>query len=108
MLEERRPQGIEKYIGNDLRSADSEKIGTIAEFRNNRLTEVPEWIVVSAGLLGGRTFIVPLAGADFDENAIVVPYTKQVIMDEPEIEDARDLNLEAESILGNYFGLGAA
>src|SRR5207244_12197485 len=108
MLQEPRPHGIEKYLGKDLVSGDGEKLGVIDRFVNNRLSDVPEWMVVETGLLGSRDLIVPVAGSSFDEGGVRVPYPKEVIIEEPDLEADEDITSEAESILNAYFGLGAS
>jgi hypothetical protein len=108
MMQEPQIQGVQRYVGKTLMSSDGEKIGTIDEFINNRLTDVPTWIGVEAGFLGARRYIVPLAGSSFEDDAVLVPYTMAVISKEPEIGDGDDLTPEAESILSSYFGLGAS
>ena len=107
MLTERRPHGIEKYLGRDLVSGDGEKLGKIDRFIENRLTGVPQWMVVEAGILGSRDLIVPLADSSFEEDDVRVPYSKEVIIGEPEIDVDDGLTSEAETILDGYFGLGA-
>lgn len=107
MLQQPEAQGVQRYIGKTLVSSDGEKVGTIDEFINNRLTDVPNWIAVEAGFLGGRRLVVPVASSSFEEDEVHVPYTKEVISEEPEIEDGSELTPEAESLLNAYFGLGA-
>jgi hypothetical protein len=107
MMPERRPQGIEKYLGKPLISGEGEKIGTIDRFIEQRLTGVPEWMVVEAGILGTKDFVVPVADSSLEEDGVHVPYPKEVIVEEPEIEVDAGITPEAETILNSYFGLGA-
>ena len=100
-------RGLDKHLGNSLVSSDGEKLGTIARFLPNRVTEIPEWMVIDAGLFGTKQLVVPVAGSEFEENTVRVAYPKQVVVEEPDFEDAEELSAEAESILEAYFGLGA-
>lgn len=100
-------RGLDKYVGKGLVSSDGEKLGTIASFVPNRVTEIPEWMVVEAGLFGSKQLIVPVAGSEFEEDGVRLAYPKQVVVEEPEVEDANELSAEAESMLEAYFGLGA-
>ncbi len=107
-MREPETRGLDKHVGNSLVSSDGEKLGTIARFVPNRVTEIPEWIVIEAGLFGTKQLVVPVAGADFEDSEVRVAYPKQVVVEEPDFEDAEELSPEAESILEAYFGLGAA
>jgi len=107
MFPERRPHGIERYLGKDLVSANGEKLGKIDRFIENRLTGVPQWMVVETGLFGNRDLVIPLADSSFEEDDVRVPFTKEVIIGEPELEVDDGLTSEAETILDSYFGLGA-
>ena len=107
MLQQPEPQGIDRYVGRPLFSSDGEKIGSVEVFYNNRLTDVAEWIGVSAGFLGNRLVVVPVAGSDYQDDGVHVPYTKQVIGDAPPVEVTDGLTAEGETLLDTYFGLGA-
>ena len=106
MLQQPQSQGIDKYLGKDLVSSEGEKLGTVDSYLDDRLTEVPTWILVTSGLLSTRRFIVPLAGSEFEDDHIRAAYPIQVLTQEPEI-DSKELTPESEAILQSYFGLGA-
>jgi hypothetical protein len=106
MLEEPGLKGMDKYLGKNVISSDGEKLGSVDEFHYNKLTGVAEWMVVGAGLLGLKRYIVPVAGAEFQDDGIHVPYTKEVLQQAPEIEIDEGLPPEADSILSAYYGLG--
>lgn len=99
-------RGLDKHLGSSLVSSDGEKLGTIARFLPNRVTEVPEWMVIDAGLFNTKQLVVPVAGSEFEDHAVRIAYPKQVVIEEPDFEDAEELSAEAESILEAYFGLG--
>ena len=106
-MREPEARGLDKHLGNNLVSSDGEKLGTIARFLPNRVTEIPEWMVVEAGLFGTKQLVVPVAGSEFQDDVVRVAYPKQVVIEEPDFEDAEELSAEAEAMLESYFGLGA-
>ena len=108
MLEQRQPQGIEKYIGKNAVAAGGENLGKIARFLPNRVTETPEWLVVEAGILRTHSYVVPLAGSSFEPEHVELAYPANVVTEGPEIEFDDALSPEAESMLSNYYGLGAS
>lgn len=107
MMQTPDPKGMERFIGRDLFSSEGEKVGAVEEFIYNRLSGVAEWIVVSAGFLNSKQVLVPVAGSEFQDDGVHVPYTSELIKDEPEVESGENLSSEGESILSSYFGLGA-
>jgi hypothetical protein len=109
-MAERQPQGAEKYLGREVVTSDGQKVGIGARLLKNRVNEIPEWLVVEAGLLGRRRYIVPLAGSDLGDDRVTIPYTSDVVSAQPHVEpdeDANALPLDAEDALNQYFGLGA-
>ena len=110
MMPERRPQAIEKFIGLQLRTADGRDIGTVSRFLTNRLGDLPEWLLVERGILGGRTLIVPVADTSLEEDErVVTPYTSELIEAQPDAEiDGEVLSHESDDALNQHFGLGAS
>ncbi len=107
MQREPKPQGAEKFLGKEVISEDGQKLGVADRFINNRLTEIPQWIVVEAGLFGMKKLVVPVAGSSLDEMGVHIPFSKDSVVQEPEV-DVDGLNPESEDALNSYFGLGAS
>ena len=108
MMPQPPPQGEDKFVGKKLRSSDGEDIGTIDRVLVHRVTESPEWLLVQAGLLGGKKLAVPLAGSSLEDDEVVVAYDSQVLRNQPQFEtDEEALSAEDELQLNQYFGLGA-
>jgi hypothetical protein len=110
MMAEEPVQGIEKYLDRDVYTADGKKLGTASKLVKNRVTEVAEWLVVGAGLLGREKFVVPLAGSDLSGDRVTIAYTDEVVVGEPHAEPDNEtgaLPPEAEDALNSHFGLGA-
>jgi hypothetical protein len=108
VLQQPLPQGVEKYVGKSVLSTEGEKLGAVNRFIPNRVTEVPEWIVVESGLFATRRFIVPLAGSSFEDDKVHIAYPAKTVNDQPEVESDEQLTPEAEAVLESYYGLGAA
>jgi hypothetical protein len=96
----------DRYLGKTLIAGDGEAVGSIESLFYNRVSEIPEWFVVSTGFLGRQRFVVPIAGSEFENDSVRVPYPSELIRDEPDTEAEDELTAEGESILGAYFGLG--
>ena len=110
MMAEQPPRGIDKYLDRDVYTADGKKLGTASKLLKNRVTDVAEWLVVEAGLLGREKYIVPLAGSDLAEDRVNIGYSSDQVGDAPHVEadnGATALPPEAEDALNAHFGLGA-
>jgi uncharacterized protein (TIGR02271 family) len=100
--------------GKPVYTSDGEKLGDFEEIYHDEATGQPEWIRVRSatlgGILGTKHFLVPLAGAEFQEGedpAIRVPYSKDRVQDAPDVEGDW-ISEEEERRLYNYYGLQAS
>jgi hypothetical protein len=105
-MQEPRLRGADKLLGKAIFAAAGEKLGTADHFINSRITEVPQWIVVEAGLLGLKKLIVPVAGNFLDDDGVHIPYTSEEVRSEPEC-NPDNLTPELDDALNAHFGLGA-
>lgn len=97
---------IDSIIGRDVRGTDGEKIGRAGQVYLDDQTGRPEWVTVHTGLFGTNESFVPLAGAELTEDAVTVPFTKQVVKDAPNVDPAGGhLSLEEEEQLHRYYGV---
>jgi hypothetical protein len=92
------------YTGQKVVDIDGTQVGEVIDFYYDAGTNEPEWLVVEAGLLDTRHVMVPLEGITRDEDRLMTPYPKDLIMDSPEVEDA-SLNQETEQTLYEYYHL---
>src|ERR687896_426209 len=97
--------------GKPVYTSDGEKLGDFEEIYHDEATKEPEWIRVKSatlgGILGTKHFLVPLAGAEFQDGedpAIRVPYSKERVQDAPDVEGDW-ISEEEERQLYNYYGL---
>jgi uncharacterized protein (TIGR02271 family) len=100
--------------GRPVYTSDGEKLGDFEEIYHDEDTGQPEWIRVRSatlgGILGTKHFLVPLAGAEFQDSedpAIRVPYSKERVQDAPDVEGDW-ISEEDEHRLYNYYGLQAS
>jgi len=111
MMADRPPQGADKYLDREVMTSDGARLGVAAKLLKNRVSEVPAWIIVEAGLLGRKHFVVPLAGSDLNEESITIGYSNAQVTSAPQTEpdDENDtLTPEDEDALDHHFGLGAS
>lgn len=66
----------------------------------------PQWAVVSVGILGMHSKLVPLHNVEEDDDALRVVYEKEHVKDAPDVEMEDDrLDDEAADVLHGYYGL---
>jgi uncharacterized protein (TIGR02271 family) len=93
------PEMTEAYEwkGRDLIDQNEEKIGKIDEIYLDDVSGRPEWVTVHTGLLGTKTYFVPLAGASAHGEDVHVPLAKAQVTDAPSIDADGDLS-EADEV----------
>jgi uncharacterized protein (TIGR02271 family) len=104
-------QELSTMRGRPVYTSDGEKLGDFEEIYHDEATRQPEWIRVKSatlgGILGTKHFLVPLAGAEFQDGedpAIRVPYSKERVQDAPDVEGDW-ISEEDERQLYRYYGL---
>jgi uncharacterized protein (TIGR02271 family) len=104
-------QELTTMRGRPVYTSDGEKLGDFEEIYRDEATGEPEWIRVKSstlgGILGTKHFLVPLAGAEFQDGedpAIRVSYSKDRVQDAPDVE-GEWISEEEERRLYNYYGL---
>ncbi len=107
-------QELTTMRGRPVYTSDGEKLGDFEEIYRDEATGEPEWIRVKSstlgGILGTKHFLVPLAGAEFQDGgdpAIRVPYSKDRVQNAPDVE-GEWISEEEERRLYNYYGLQAS
>jgi hypothetical protein len=104
------PQGVDKYLDREVVTSDGAKLGIAAKLLKNRVSEIPAWIVVEAGLLGRKRYVVPLAGSELNEDSVLISYSNDQVTAAPQAEpdDETDtLTPDDEDALDRHFNLGA-
>jgi len=97
---------ITAWKGLELRGADGEKIGEIADIYLDRRSGEPEWLAVSTGLFGRKVSFVPIREAHkTGDDAVEVPYDKAKVKDSPSAEADGELSPEEERRLYEHYAL---
>jgi sporulation protein YlmC with PRC-barrel domain len=94
-----------QLLGRTVVETDGSKVGKVAQVYLNDETREPEWVTVSTSVFGSKESFVPLRGADWAAEDIVVPLSKSVIKDAPQSEKDADgrLNADKEQELYRYY-----
>ena len=97
---------IEALRGQEVLDRDGEKVGTVEEVYLDQQTDRPEWVLVNTGgLFGGKSTLVPLAGADNGDGGVRVPYEKDQIKSAPQADVDGELSQDEEAALYSHYGL---
>jgi uncharacterized protein (TIGR02271 family) len=96
---------ILSYRGQELRSADGEKIGTIEEIYLDTETNAPEWALVNTGLFGTKSSFVPIRDARTGDDGVSVPFDKGTVKDAPSVDPDGQLSQREEAELYRHYGL---
>ncbi len=67
------------WIGRVLTDASGHKIGKIDDIYTDDDTGQPEWLAVTAGLMGPNTSFVPMRGATVSARGVQVPFPKDQV-----------------------------
>ena len=94
-------QELTQMRGAPVVSKDGEQIGEVEEIYLDNETEKPEWVGVSTGR---KSVLVPLTGADVQENAISVPYDVDQVKSSPTVK-SDEITQEQEQEIYAHYGL---
>jgi uncharacterized protein (TIGR02271 family) len=93
------------WRGQELRSSDDEKLGTIEEIYLDAEIREPEWALVTTGLFGTKQSFVPLQRASRSGDGVTVPFDKATVKDAPKIDPDGQLSPREEAELYRHYGL---
>lgn len=103
MLTENQWQDV---IGATAYGSDGEKLGKVGQLFLDDQTRQPEFVTARTGLFGHRESFIPVRDAVYDDERLLVPYTKEQVKDAPHVDvDAGHLDPEAELHLWAHYGL---
>jgi uncharacterized protein (TIGR02271 family) len=89
--------------GASVISTDGDKIGSVQDIYLDRETDQPEWVLVNTGMFGTRSTFVPISDGSMQGNDIVVPYSKDMVKDAPNIDADGELSETEEAELYRYY-----
>jgi len=93
------------WRGQELRTSDDEKLGTIEEIYLDAETREPEWALITTGLFGTKQSFVPLREASRSSGGVSVPYDKATVKDAPRVHPDGELSQHEEAELYRHYGL---
>ncbi|GGG59724.1 photosystem reaction center subunit H [Kocuria dechangensis] len=96
------------YDVNALLSAtaygsDGDKIGKVEQVFLDDNTEEVTFVTVNTGLFGSKESFVPADGAQQDGDRLVLPYTKAVVKDAPNVDADQHLSPAEEEEIYRYY-----
>ena len=91
--------------GAEVHSSDGQKIGSVEEIFYDEQTNQPEWIGIGTGFFGTKRVLVPLEGAQFQQDVVTVPYSKDQVKSSPDV-DGDEISQDLEQQLYSHYGIG--
>ena len=91
--------------GVTVHDSDGGKIGKVSDVYLDQDTSRPEWAAVKTGMFGGHVSLVPLANANFDGEALKVPYSKDQVKNAPHQDPAQELSPTQEAEIFEHYGV---
>jgi len=97
----------EELAGEDIYDQIGEKIGSVEQLYAGGGDGPPSWvgIKISTGLFGRELVLVPLARLKQEQGQVRVPYSRQHLLDAPEVEAEDGLSEEEAEQLSDYFAV---
>ena len=100
-------QDIDRIIGAEAVGPDNDKIGKVGQVYIDQDNEQPVWVSVKSGIFGTSETLVPLTGADWDQSALHLAFSKDRVKDAPRVDPDGELSPEEQQRLYEYYGMGA-
>lgn len=100
MADDLRPENL---IGHQLLDGEGHSVGKINQVYLDDRTNEPSWVSVHTGLFGRKETLVPLQGAQPQQEDLQVPYDKATVKDAPHIESGAHISPETESEVRDYY-----
>lgn len=92
------------WRGRAVRDPHGEKIGSFGDVFLDRETDRPAWGGIRTGLFGHRESYVPLERVEPAEDGLVVPFSKEVVKEAPQIDPEVALTAAEEEALWRHYG----
>ncbi len=91
--------------GAPVHGSDGAKLGKVDSIYYDNDTDKPEWAAVKSGLFGGHVSLVPLGQANWDGNALSVPFDKDAIKQAPHHDPDTAISESDETELYRHYGM---
>jgi uncharacterized protein (TIGR02271 family) len=95
---------LEGWIGHALVDSSGTKIGKVADIYMDDQTGQPEWLAVTAGVLGKNVGFVPITGATPAGDELQVPFPADQVKDAPSFQPDGHLSQDEEARLYAHYG----
>ncbi|MDO5500669.1 MAG: PRC-barrel domain-containing protein, partial [Propionibacteriaceae bacterium] len=101
---------MQNFTPDDLHRAtvfdrDGQKVGRVQQVYLDDHSGRPSWVTVNTGFFGTNESLIPLDGAQINDDALKVPFDKQAIRDAPNYDPGHHLDENDENDLYNYYGI---
>jgi uncharacterized protein (TIGR02271 family) len=93
------------WVGSEAFDASGEKVGKVGDVYLDRLSHLPAWVVVHAGLLGTRKVFVPVTGATIDDEGVKLAFSGDQIAGAPRPDADGALTPREEQALFHHYGV---
>ncbi|GHD20452.1 DUF2382 domain-containing protein [Nocardiopsis kunsanensis] len=100
MADDLRPENL---IGHQLLDGEGHSVGKINQVYLDDRTNEPSWVSVHTGLFGRKETLVPLQGAQPQQEDLQVPYDKATVKDAPHVESGAHISPETEAEVRDYY-----
>lgn len=100
MAHDLRPENL---IGHQLLDGEGHSVGKINQVYLDDRTNEPSWVSVHTGLFGRKETLVPLQGAQPQQEDLQVPYDKATVKDAPHVESGAHISPETEAQVRDYY-----
>lgn len=91
--------------GKKLIDPSGAEIGEVQEIYLGHESDRPEFALVSTGLFGRKSTMVPLSGASLDGPRIWVDVEKDQVADAPQTDPEAELSAEQEAAIYSHYGI---
>ena len=93
-------------VGAEVTNEFDEKLGKITGLFADDESNVPTWVAVVSGLFGRHHALVPLAEARWDDDRLLVPYTRDDLAIAPHNDPNTPLSATEEQALFAHYNVG--
>ena len=97
---------VSDLIDRTVVDPDGDRIGTAFDVYLDDATGQLEWLAVTTGLFGTKVSFVPLAGASFVGDDVMVAHSKDLVKDAPRADADGELAPDEEDALYTHYGRG--
>lgn len=94
---------VNALLSSTAYGSDGDKIGKVEQVFLDDNTEEVTFVTVNTGLFGTKESFVPVEGAQQDGDRIVLPYTKDVVKDAPNVDADQHLSPAEEEEIYRYY-----